>query len=130
MLHLLLIVHGFVTLAAGIVLIVTPQVVPSVVGVQLQPSAYLIAYLLAGGEIGFAVLSFGASRIRDAQALRVIVWSCVVFHGASAALEIYAYIHGVNAAILGNVAARLVVIGLFAYALTGLRPGMNRTAVS
>jgi hypothetical protein len=114
-LRTLLIIHGFVTLAAGIVLIVAPDLIPSAVGIRLEPGADLVAYLLAAAKIGFAVLSFGASRLPDTRALLLIVWSCIAFHGSSGVLEIYAYVHGVGGAILGNVAARAVIILLFAY---------------
>jgi hypothetical protein len=117
----LLVLHGFITLAAGIVLAVAPGLIPGAVGIHLEPSAYLVAYLLAGAEIGFAVLSFGGSRLADPRALRVIVWSCIAFHGCSAALEAYAYMQGVSVTILGNVAVRLIVIGLFAYFSRGLQ---------
>jgi hypothetical protein len=111
----LLMVHGFITLAAGIVLAVAPGAIPGTVGIHLEPSAYLVAYLLAGAEFGFAILSFGGSRLTDLRGLRLIVWSCIVFHGSSGILEIYAYAQGVSVAILGNVAARVVIIALFAY---------------
>jgi hypothetical protein len=117
----LLVVHGFVTMAAGIVLAVTPGLIPSAVGIHLQPNAYLLAYLLAGAEIGFAVLSFGGSRITDRRSLKLIVWSCIAFHAASAVLEAYAYHQGVSRVIVGNIAARLLIIGLFAYFSRGLK---------
>jgi hypothetical protein len=98
-----------------------PWTDPKCCGNSSRTRANLVAYLLAGAEIGFAVLSFGGSRITDARSLRLIVWSCIAFHGSSAALETCAYIQGVNFVILGNVAARLVIIGLFAYALRDLR---------
>jgi hypothetical protein len=94
---------------------------PECCGIRLEPGAYLVAYLLAGAEIGFAVLSFGGSRTTDARTLRLIVWSCIAFHASSAALETYAYIRGLDPLILGNVVARLVIVALFAYALSGLR---------
>jgi len=99
----LLVGHGFVTLAAGFVLVARPQFIPGTVGIRLEPNAYLLAYLLAGTEFGLAVLSFGASRMTDRGAIRIIVWSCVTLHGSSAALEVYAYTRGVNVAILTNV---------------------------
>jgi hypothetical protein len=114
-LRTLLRVHGFITLAAGTVLAVAPGLIPSAVGIHLEPSAYLVAYLLAGAEFGLATLSFGGNRLTDPRALRLIVWSCIVFHGTSGILEIYAYAQGVSIAILGNVAARVVIIALFAY---------------
>jgi len=69
----LLMAHGLITLAAAIVLTVAPGLIPSMVGIHLEPGAYLIAYLLAGAEFGFAVLSFGGSRLADAKARRLIV---------------------------------------------------------
>jgi len=89
--------------------------IPGTVGVPLEPSAYLVAYLLAGAEFGLATLSFGGSRLTDPRALRLVVWSCIAFHGSSGILEVYAYTRGVSIAIFGNVAARAVIITLFAY---------------
>jgi hypothetical protein len=45
------------------------------------------------------------------------VWSCIAFHGSSGILEVYAYTQGVSVAIMGNVAARVAIITLFAYLL-------------
>jgi hypothetical protein len=117
----LLFVHGWVTLAAGLVLIARPQFIPSTVGIHLEANTYLLAYLLAGTELGFAVLSFGGSRLADRAALRLIVWSCIALHGSSASMEVYTYIRGGNIAILGNVAARIIIVGLFTSALSGLK---------
>lgn len=114
-LRILLVVHGFITLAAGIVLAVAPGLIPSVIGIQLDPTANVVVYLLAGAEFGLAVLSFGGSRLTDPCALRLIVWSVIVFHGSSGVLEAYAFAQGVSVAILGNVVARAVIVGLFAY---------------
>ena len=114
-LRALLVVHGFVTMAAGIVLTVAPALIPSAVGIHLEPSANVLAYLLAGAEFGLAVLSFGASRLTDSRALQLIVSSLIAFHGSSGVLEVYAYAQGASLAILGNVAARAVIVGLFAY---------------
>lgn len=113
-LRILLIVHGFITLAAAVVLTVRPESIPSVVGVHLEPSANILAYLLAGAEFGLSVLSFGASRLSDPKALRLVVWTCIAFHGSSGILEIYAYSRGISGTIFLNVAARAVVIALFA----------------
>jgi hypothetical protein len=90
------------------------MLIPGTVGIHLEPSAYLVAYLLAGAEFGVAMLSFGGSRLTDRSALRLIVWSCIVFHASSGILELYAYAQGASIAILANVAARVVIIALFA----------------
>jgi hypothetical protein len=114
-LRALLIVHGFITAAAGLVLVIAPNLIPSMVGIYLPPSAYLLAYLLAGAEFGFSVLSFGASGLADVRALRLVAGSCIVFHATSGILELYAYGHGANVAVLGNVLARVIIVGLLAY---------------
>jgi hypothetical protein len=114
-LRILLVIHGVITLTASIVLVVAPGLIPSVVGIDLEPGADVLAYLLAGAEFGLAVLSFGASRVTDSRALRLIVWSLIAFHGSSGVLEVYAYLQGVDVAIIGNVAARVVIVILFAW---------------
>jgi hypothetical protein len=114
-LRVLLVVHGFITLAAGIVLAAAPNLIPNAVGVRLEASADLVAYLLAGAEFGLAVLSFGGSRLTDQRALRLIAWTCIVFHGSSGVLEMYAYAQGLSVAIVGNVAARAIIVALFVY---------------
>jgi hypothetical protein len=114
-LRAVLVVHGFITASAGIVLTIAPGLIPGIVGIQLEPGGYVLAYLLAGAEFGFAVLSFGGSRLTDFRALRLIAWTCIVFHGSSGVLEAYAYARGASVAILGNVVARAVIVGLLAY---------------
>ena len=94
---------------------VAPGLIPGLVGIDLEPSAYVLVYLLAGAEFGLAVLSFGGSRLSDARALRLIAWSCIAFHGSSGVLEMVAYAQGASTAILGNAVARAVIVGLFAW---------------
>jgi len=120
-LSLLLVVHGLVTFAAGVVLSAAPGLIPSVVGIRWDPHSNLVAYLLAGAEFGFAALSLGGSRVRDRRALQVIVGSCIAFHASSGALEIVAYSQGVGVAILANVVARVVICALFAFFSLRLR---------
>ena len=114
-LRILLVAHGVITLAASIVLVVAPGLIPSVVGIDLEPEADVLAYLLAGAEFGLAILSFGASRVTDFRALRLIVWSLIAFHGSSGVLEVYAYLQGADVAIIGNVAGRAIIVILFAW---------------
>jgi hypothetical protein len=114
-LRALLVVHGCITLAAAIVLAVAPGLIPGLVGIDLEPNAYVLVYLLAGAEFGLAVLSLGGSRLSDVRALRLIAWSCIAFHGSSGVLEVVAYARGASAAILANVVARAVIVGLFAW---------------
>jgi hypothetical protein len=113
-LRALLIIHGFITLAASVVLTALPALIPNVVGVHLESSANIVVYLLAGAEFGLSVLSFGGSWLSDPKALRLVVWTCIAFHGSSGILEMYAYARGVSGTIFLNVAARAIVIALFA----------------
>ena len=108
-------VHGAVTLAAAVVLFLAPAAIPGAVGVAIDPTAYLVCYLLGAAEVGIAVLSFGAARLRDASAVRLVSLVFVVFHVASAAAEVYAFTQGVSGTIWGNIAIRAVVAALFAY---------------
>ena len=111
----LLVVHGVVTLAAGMVLFAAPGAIPGAVGVFVDPAAYLVCYLLGAAEIAIAVLSFGAARLQDASAVRLVSLAFIVLHVATAAAEAYAFTQGVSATIWANVATRAVVAALFAY---------------
>jgi hypothetical protein len=112
-LRTLFLVHGSITMAAGVVLVVAPGLIPGAIGIHLDAGADIVAYLLAAAEFGFAVLSFGGSRLTDARALRLIAWSCIAFHGLSGVLETYAYIQGVAPILLANVVARIGIVALF-----------------
>ena len=112
----LLFLHGLATLAAAIGLTVSPGTIPAVAGIHLDPGSYLIAYLLAGAEFGLSFLSFGGCRLADARALRLIAYSCIVFHGTSVVLEAYvACGQRENTVLWINIAARIVIISLFAF---------------
>jgi len=81
-------VHGAITLAGAVVLVVFPTAIPSAVGITITRPDYLLVYLVAAAELAFAVLSFGAIRITDWAALRLIVTTLVVLHAASGILDI------------------------------------------
>ena len=44
-------VHGLITLAGAIVLTAFPRLIPAAVGITLQPSDYLLVYLVAAAEL-------------------------------------------------------------------------------
>ncbi|RUL66265.1 hypothetical protein EKH79_06185 [Dyella dinghuensis] len=112
----LLFIHGLATLAAVVGLTVSPAAIPAVAGIHLDPGSYLMAYLLAGAEFGLSFLSFGGCRLTDARGLRLIAYSCIVFHGTSALLEAYvAYGQRENTVLWINIAVRIVIIALFAF---------------
>ena len=118
--RILFIVHGVVTAAAGVVLIVAPGLIPSTVGITLGADANLLPYLLGAVELGVAVLSIAASRLRDAAAIRLIAVSFAVLHGVTAVVEVLALAQGADPFLWGNVALRVVVAVLFT--LVAIRP--------
>jgi hypothetical protein len=124
--RLLFIAHGIVTAAAGIVLIVAPALIPSAVSIDLPPAANLLPYLLGAVELGVAVLSLGASRLRDAAATRLIAISFAVLHALSAVVEVLALAQGTDPLLWGNVAVRVIATVLFAVAAA--RSGAGRGA--
>jgi hypothetical protein len=114
-LTLLLTVHAIATLAAAIVLVLAPTAIPRTVGIIIPPSAFLLCHLLAAAELCIGVVSWGARHLTDAKAIRLVAASFIVFHGASALLELWALVNGLSARILANVAVRIVVVTLFTY---------------
>lgn len=114
-LRILFAVHALLTLAAGVVLIVAPELIPGAVGIKLEPNAYLLCYLLAAAELSIAFLSWSSRKISDVRALRLIITAFIVFHTASGILEIYASAKSASAIIWGNVAVRVFIVFLFAY---------------
>jgi hypothetical protein len=113
--HALLVIHAIITFAAGVVLVVVPDAIPSVIGIHLAPGTFVICYFLAGAEFGVAFLSFYGARCREAESIRLVVHTIIVFHAATAVLEIYALTQGINATLWSNVALRVIVIALFIY---------------
>jgi hypothetical protein len=111
----LCIAHAAVTLAAAVVLVMSPGLIPGMVGVHVDPGAYLLCYLLAAAELGLAVLSFGARNLQDVQFRKLVAASCVAFHASSAVLEVFAFTQGVGALVLANVFVRVVVVALFLF---------------
>ncbi|MDF5758051.1 hypothetical protein [Spongiactinospora sp. TRM90649] len=112
-LRILLTLHGLVTLAAGVVLIAAPGLVPSAVGISVPENAYLVCHLLGAAELAVAFLSFAA--LRQPEGILLAVRTLIVFHGCAAAVEAYAFTRGLHASIWANVALRLAVIALFTH---------------
>lgn len=109
-------IHAIATLAAGVVLIVAPNAIPSTVGIDLPTNAVLLAYFLGAAEIAIAFLSFGARKIKDITALSLIIWTFIVFHAATAIVELYDMaLNGYSAVLVANVIFRLAVVIFFMY---------------
>lgn len=111
----LFVLHAIVTFAAGVVLIVAPELIPGAVGITIDPSVYLVCYLLGASEIAIAFLSYYAKNLTDQPALRLISLTFVVFHPVTAVVEVFAFMQGVSAAIWSNVALRVIAVILFGY---------------
>jgi hypothetical protein len=104
--------HAVLTAAAGVVLVVRPAAIPGIVGIQLAPDAYLLGYLLAAAELGFAALSWRGARLVDPDAVRVIIFACVVLHAFSAALETVVWISRPSPILMANIAIRVAVVAV------------------
>ncbi len=112
------IVHGVVTLAAAVVLVVAPRAIPSAVNIPVDRAAFLLCYLLAATELAIALMSFGAVHLRDPAAVRLIVLVFIAFHLATGLLEIlYLTYSPASAALIANVVVRFGAAGVFAAAL-------------
>jgi hypothetical protein len=107
-------VHGLITLAGAVVLTASPTSIPSAVGITLERPDYLLVYLVAAAELAVAVLSFGAIRIADWAALRLIVTTLVVLHSASGVLDIvYMAQTEPSATMISNTVLRFAVVAVF-----------------
>ena len=108
------VVHGVITLAGAVVLTVFPTSIPSLVGIPLERSQYLLVYLVGAAELAVAVLSFGAARLTDPAALWLVVLTFVVLHGVSGVLDVvYMTVTEVNGAMVANTIARVIVVAVF-----------------
>ena len=106
--------HGLITLAGAIVLTAFPTAIPSAVGITLERSDYLLVYLVAAAELAVAVLSFGAIRITDWAALRLIVTTFVVLHLVSGVLDlVYMGQTGADGTMIVNTVLRFTVVAVF-----------------
>jgi hypothetical protein len=126
-LRAVLVVHGLITLAGAVVLVAFPTAIPSMVGIALQREDYLLVYLVAAAELAVAVLSFGAARLSDPQALRLIVATFVVLHLTSGILDIvYMGVTQANSTMIGNTVLRFTVVVVLLAVWRHQIPGTNR----
>jgi hypothetical protein len=103
--------HGLITLAGAVVLTVFPKAIPSMVSITIARPDYLLVYLVAAAELAVAVLSFGAIRITDRAALRLIVTTLVVLHATSGGLDVvYMALTQPNATMISNTVLRFAVV--------------------
>jgi len=130
-LRVVLVIHGLITLAGAVVLMVFPTAIPSAVGMSLERGDYLLVYLVGAAELAVAVLSFGAARLTDQQALGLVVTTLVVLHLTSGILDlVYMGMTEVNGTMIANTVLRFTVvvalIAVWRYARAHHTPGTNR----
>jgi hypothetical protein len=114
LLRAVFVVHGFITLAGAVVLTARPTAIPSAVGITVERKEYLLVYLVGAAELAVAVLSFGATRLTDLAALRLVVTTFVVLHGFSGILNlVYISMTEANATIVVNTVLRFAVVAVF-----------------
>ena len=123
--------HGLITLAGAVVLMVFPTAIPAMVDITITRPDYLLVYLVGAAELAFAVLSFGAIRITDWAALRLIVATLVVLHATSGVLDIaYMTLTQPNATMISNTVLRFAVVTVFLVVWRAARrhqtPGTSR----
>jgi hypothetical protein len=107
-------VHGAITLAGAFVLVVFPTAIPTAAGITITRPDYLLVYLLAAAELAVAVLSFGAIRITDQAALRLIVTTFVALHLVSGILDlVYMAQTDINGTLIANTVLRFTVVAVF-----------------
>ena len=96
-LRILFTLNAVAMAAAGIVLFVSPGLIPSLIGVDLPPHAYILSMLLGAAELGLAVLCLHARTAQEPALRRAAAWTCVAFHSASGGAELAALGQGVSA---------------------------------
>jgi hypothetical protein len=112
--RIVFVAHGLITLAAAVVLVVAPGLIPSTVGIELPPGGELLAYLLAGCELGIAVISLMAATLTDGLAIHVIAAGFAVLHLSTGILEVVALAGGAAPFLWGNVVVRVIATVVFA----------------
>lgn len=74
-------------------------------------------YLVGAAELAAAVLSCGAVRLTDPAALRLVVLTFVVLHGANGILDlVYTAVTDVTGTMIANTVARFTVVVVFLWA--------------
>ena len=116
LLRAVFVAHGLITLAGALVLAVFPTAIPSAVGITVERPQFLLVYLVGAAELAVAVLSFGATRLTDEAALRLVVTTFVVLHGASGVLDlVYMGLIGPNTTVIANTVLRFTVVAVFLF---------------
>jgi hypothetical protein len=118
MLNIVVLVNAFLTFTAFILFFLGPEVLLNGVGAQIDASAYFSGSLVGAAELGIAIISFYATKIRDVKVLSVICISNAAFHAFSVVAEILLIATGRTTepwSLWVNMALRITLAALFGY---------------
>jgi hypothetical protein len=110
MLRWLLVVNAVASVAAAVVLAITPGAIPAAVGVTLEHSQHLMAYLLAAAELSISALCVIALHSNLGVTVGQVACVLIVFQVGSAFAGAAALAEGASPLIGWNVAARIVIV--------------------
>lgn len=116
MLRWLVVANAVASVAAAVVLAIAPGVIPSAVGIPLERSQHLIAYLLAAAELSVSALCLLALRSELPATVGQAACVLIVFHAGSGLAGVAAIAEGASPLIGWNVAARVAIVAALAWA--------------
>ncbi|RYZ51436.1 MAG: hypothetical protein EOP49_11750 [Sphingobacteriales bacterium] len=114
-LRLLFLLHGLITFAAALVLVIWPEVIPRTAGIELARGQYLLCWFLAAAEFAIGYLSIAARNFNDPRAIRSVCRCFFLFHLFTALMEAVSIEQEVTVALLVNAGVRVLVAALFLY---------------
>lgn len=116
-------VHALITLAAGVMLIAAPSLIPSVLGLAVDETGVLLAYFLGAAEIALGFLSAMTASVQDGRLLRIAVATFILFHALTAGVEVLWMVRaGVSGALVANIVMRIAAIVIFIWLSPRARP--------
>jgi hypothetical protein len=118
--RILLLGHALVTLVAAFVLMAAPGLIPSAVGIVLEPTEFLVPILLGAAEFGVGLLSLLASSWTFGRPLAHLCLVFAAMHLMTAFGEGLALSAGVSPAVGVNLVVRVIVAALFVAAYVRL----------
>ena len=106
LLRQLLILNALGCIVAGIMLIVFPYAIPSLIGIGVEPSQYMIGRLLGASELAIAAACVIAIRRPSQDSRDTCLAVLVVFHVGSIAAGATELVDRFDAIVLTNIAVR------------------------
>jgi hypothetical protein len=111
----LLVVNAVASIAAALVLAIEPGAIPAAVGVTLEHSQHLMAYLLVAAELSISALCVLALLSKLAATVGQAACVLIVFHVGSAVAGAAAMAEGASPLIGWNVVLRVAMAAALAW---------------